>query len=263
MRQRASAAVMAKVDEISWALSKDDGATTIMAGELAGVLYQTARDQDHTGTTKIQLDKVGQEAWGQLLDHKPEPPVWLATLALGRGVLTAPAAARGTQMAFWDPQAGQGSGGGGRPQGLYHSLSSKSYASGDDMAAGGILLPWNPGDPRGPLLVPSGAAHAAGMLPHDPRACRPRHLVQCMACAPMMCLSTPPPKNIRPNTLADESWVHDPMLRLYAVHGAQERRYNVYEHLEVLVHPIRVHLTYSNAQVCVRARWGCAPSVRR
>lgn len=38
------------------------------------------------------------------------------------------------------------------------------------------------------------------------------------------------------------------MLRLYAVHGVLERRFSVYEHIEVLVHPLKVRMTYHLAQ---------------
>jgi hypothetical protein len=41
----------------------------------------------------------------------------------------------------------------------------------------------------------------------------------------------------------DESWEADELVRIYAIHGAMEARHVVYEHIEVLVHPIRVHLT--------------------
>jgi hypothetical protein len=41
----------------------------------------------------------------------------------------------------------------------------------------------------------------------------------------------------------DESWEADDLVRIYAIHGAMEARHVVYEHIEVLVHPIRVHLT--------------------
>lgn len=41
----------------------------------------------------------------------------------------------------------------------------------------------------------------------------------------------------------DESWERDELVRIYAIHGALEKRHVVYEHIEVLVHPIRVHLT--------------------
>lgn len=39
------------------------------------------------------------------------------------------------------------------------------------------------------------------------------------------------------------------MIRLYAVHGAAQQQLQVYEHIEVLVHPIKVHLTYQLAMV--------------
>jgi hypothetical protein len=41
----------------------------------------------------------------------------------------------------------------------------------------------------------------------------------------------------------DQSWERDELVRIYAIHGALEKRHVVYEHIEVLVHPIRVHLT--------------------
>jgi hypothetical protein len=41
----------------------------------------------------------------------------------------------------------------------------------------------------------------------------------------------------------DESWEADELVRIYAIHGAMEARHVVYEHIEVLVHPIRLHLT--------------------
>jgi hypothetical protein len=41
----------------------------------------------------------------------------------------------------------------------------------------------------------------------------------------------------------DESYLQEEMVRIYADHGALEKHHIVYEHIEVLVNPVRVHLT--------------------
>ncbi len=152
VRARAAMSVRVRVDRIDWALSK--GSTTIVRGELSGILYQSVRDPDHTGTTKIQIRAA----------------------------------------AFFDPQVrAAASTSTPGPGGVTSAGSNVTSANGDEAPAGEVLALWNP----------------------------------------------------------DESWAEDEMVRLYAVHGALEQRWVVYDHIEVLVHPIRVRLTYALAQVSI------------
>ncbi len=72
--------------------------------------------------------------------------------------------------------------------------------------------------------------------------------------------SSQPPASSRPSRAAhhdpgiilaawkpDNSWADDELLRLYCVHGALEAAASVYEHIEVVAHPVVVHLTYALA----------------
>ena len=45
----------------------------------------------------------------------------------------------------------------------------------------------------------------------------------------------------------DESWKRDALLRVNAVLGAPTRTHTVYEHVDVMVHPLGVHLVESVA----------------
>lgn len=41
----------------------------------------------------------------------------------------------------------------------------------------------------------------------------------------------------------DESWTHDALVQVNAVLGPATRTHTIYEHIEVVVHPLGVHLT--------------------
>lgn len=54
VHQRASEAVSVCVDRVSWALTRNGEA--FVRAELQGFGFHTARDRDHTGTTKVPAD---------------------------------------------------------------------------------------------------------------------------------------------------------------------------------------------------------------
>lgn len=173
---------------------------------LQGILYQSIRSEDHTGTTKIQLrtatfrdpqQQAAAAAAAAAAEATPSRTGRSSLTSLGSHAHDSSAAAFGSEASSHGA-AGGGFGAGGSSSSSLAPIqcstpkelsgtgpfsSSSSAAAAEE--AGTILAPWNP----------------------------------------------------------DESWARDELVRIYAIHGALEKRHIVYEHIEVLVHPIRVHLT--------------------
>jgi hypothetical protein len=98
------------------------------------------------------------------------------------------------------------------------------------------------------------AAGSSGLLPHLQQCSTPRELAAAAsagysaqqaldAAAAAAAAAAAEAGLILAPWNPDESWEADELVRIYAIHGAMEARHVVYEHIEVLVHPIRVHLT--------------------
>ncbi|WIA10179.1 hypothetical protein OEZ85_010383 [Tetradesmus obliquus] len=208
VRQRDSMGVSLTVDTIDWALSK--GNTVIVQGELQGITYQSIRSEDHTGTTKIQLHTA--------TFRDPQQQAAAAAAAATAAEATPSRIGRSSLTSLSQYIHGAGTGGGGAaldgPAAAAAAEGSVVHSAGGSTTSSSLAQPVQCLTPR--ELGPSAAAAAAAaeeagiiLAPWNP----------------------------------DESWERDELVRIYAIHGALEKRHVVYEHIEVLVHPIRVHLT--------------------
>lgn len=175
-----------------------------------GITYQSIRSEDHTGTTKIQLHTA--------TFRDPQQQAAAAAAAATAAEATPSRIGRSSLTSLSQYIHGAGTGGGGAaldgPAAAAAAEGSVVHSAGGSTTSSSLAQPVQCLTPR--ELGPSAAAAAAAaeeagiiLAPWNP----------------------------------DESWERDELVRIYAIHGALEKRHVVYEHIEVLVHPIRVHLT--------------------
>lgn len=178
---------------------------------LQGISYQSIRSEDHTGTTKIQLHTA------TFRDPHQQQQAAAAAAAAASAAAAAAAAAAASKASY-----------SGLPE----------YGAAAEAGGGG---------PRAPSPVDSSSlsAHVLGSHPRELSA--PSHSSSNQqaleAAAAAAALAAAEAGLILAPWNPDESWEADELVRIYAIHGAMEARHVVYEHIEVLVHPIRVHLT--------------------
>jgi hypothetical protein len=170
---------------------------------LQGITYQSIRSEDHTGTTKIQLHTA--------TFRDPQQQAAAAAAAATAAEATPSRIGRSSLTSLSQYIHGSGAAGAGAGDGPAADGSLLHSAAGS--STGSLGQPVQCLTPRelGPSAAAAAAAEEAGIIlaPWNP----------------------------------DQSWERDELVRIYAIHGALEKRHVVYEHIEVLVHPIRVHLT--------------------
>jgi hypothetical protein len=175
-----------------------------------GITYQSIRSEDHTGTTKIQLHTA--------TFRDPQQQAAAAAAAATAAEATPSRIGRSSLTSLSQYIHGAGTGGGSAGDGPAAAAAAAAegglvYGAGGSTTSSSLGQPVQCLTPRelGPAAAAAAAAEEAGIIlaPWNP----------------------------------DESWERDELVRIYAIHGALEKRHVVYEHIEVLVHPIRVHLT--------------------
>jgi hypothetical protein len=173
---------------------------------LQGITYQSIRSEDHTGTTKIQLHTA--------TFRDPQQQAAAAAAAATAAEATPSRIGRSSLTSLSQYIHGAGTGGGSAGEGPAAAAEgSLVHSAGGSATSSSLGAPVQCLTPRelGSAAAAAAAAEEAGIIlaPWNP----------------------------------DESWERDELVRIYAIHGALEKRHVVYEHIEVLVHPIRVHLT--------------------
>jgi hypothetical protein len=174
---------------------------------LQGITYQSIRSEDHTGTTKVQLHTA--------TFRDPQQQAAAAAAAATAAEATPSRIGRSSLTSLSQYIHGGGPAGGGAGDGSLAAAAEGSlvHSAGGSTTSSSLGQPVQCLTPRelGPSAAAAAAAEEAGIIlaPWNP----------------------------------DQSWERDELVRIYAIHGALEKRHVVYEHIEVLVHPIRVHLT--------------------
>jgi hypothetical protein len=180
-----------------------------------GISYQSIRSEDHTGTTKIQLHTA------TFRDPQQQQQAAIAAAAAAAAAVSAAAAVAASKSS--------------------HSALLEYTPFGEAAAQGGSTDAAGASGTLPPLLQCSTPRELSAAAAADNSAQQAADAAAAAAAAAATAAAEAglilAPWN------PDESWEADELVRIYAIHGAMEARHVVYEHIEVLVHPIRVHLT--------------------
>lgn len=177
---------------------------------LQGISYQSIRSEDHTGTTKIQLHTATFRD-----PQQQQQAASAAAAAAAAAASAAVAASKSSQAALLEQT----------PFGEAAAQAGSSEAAGASGTQPPLLQCSTPKE----ASVSAAAGHSAQQAADAAAAAAAAAAAEAgLILAPWN---------------PDESWEADELVRIYAIHGAMEARHVVYEHIEVLVHPIRVHLT--------------------